>query len=62
MNATVMFGIASILVAFCLFATSFYMTTKGRKKPAIVFGVVAFLFMTIIPVSLALFGAVPNPT
>ncbi len=57
-----MFGIASILVAFCLFASSFYMATKGRTKPAIIFGIVAFLFMTVIPVSLALFGAVPNPT
>lgn len=62
MNAIVMFGIASILAAFCLFATSFYLTTKGRTKPAIVFGIVAFLFMTMIPVSLALFGAVSNPT
>lgn len=62
MNAIVMFGIVSILVAFCLFATSFYMVTKGRTKPAIIFGIVAFLFMTMIPVSLALFGAVPNPT
>ena len=55
-------GIVSIAIAFVLFSGSFYATTKGRKNLAIGLGVAAFLFMTIIPVSLALFVAVPNPT
>ena len=62
MNATTMLGIASIVVAFVLFSTSFYMAVKGRKRASIGFGLTAFVFMTVIPVSLALFAAVPNPT
>lgn len=61
MNATTVLGIASIVVAFVLFSTSFYMAVKGRKRASIGFGLTAFVFMTIIPVSLALFAAVPNP-
>ena len=61
MNATTMLGIASIVVAFFLFSASFYCAVKGRKRASIGFGLVAFLFMTVIPVSLALFSAVPNP-
>ncbi len=62
MTAPTILGIASIVVAFALFSSSFYMAVKGRKRPAIVMGAVAFVFMTLIPVSLALFFAVPNPT
>ena len=54
-------GIASIVVAFALFSSSFYMAVKGRKRASIGFGLTAFVFMTVIPVSLALFAAVPNP-
>ncbi|MBA1836624.1 hypothetical protein GC584_04105 [Corynebacterium sp. zg912] len=61
MNATTILGIASIVVAFVLFSTSFYMAVKGRKQASIGFGLTAFVFMTVIPVSLALFAAVPNP-
>lgn len=61
MNATTILGIASIVVAFVLFSVSFYLAVKGRKQASIGFGAAAFLFMTIIPVSLALFSAVPNP-
>lgn len=61
MNATTVLGIASIVVAFVLFSTSFYMAVKGRKRASIGFGLTAFVFMTVIPVSLALFAAVPNP-
>lgn len=62
MGATTVAGIASIFIAFALFITSFYMATKQNKRAAIILGVVAFLFMTLIPVGLALFGAVPNPS
>lgn len=62
MNATTILGIVSIVVAFVLFSTSFYMAVKGRKRASIGFGLTAFIFMTVIPVSLALFAAVPNPT
>lgn len=62
MTAPTILGIASIVVAFALFSASFYMAVKGRKRTAIVLGAVAFVFMTLIPVSLALFFAVPNPT
>ena len=61
MNATTILGIASVVVAFFLFSASFYCAVKGRKRTSISFGLVAFLFMTVIPVSLALFSAVPNP-
>lgn len=61
MNATTVLGVASIVVAFVLFSTSFYMAVKGRKRASIGFGLTAFVFMTVIPVSLALFAAVPNP-
>lgn len=62
MTTATVLGIVSILIAFALFSVSFYMATKRRKKESIIFGIVAFVFMTLIPVSLALFVAVPNPT
>lgn len=62
MTTATVLGIVSILIAFALFGASFYMATKDRKKESIIYGAVAFVFMTIIPVSLALFVAVPNPT
>ena len=49
-------------MAFALFMASFYMAVKKRKREAIILGATAFAFMTVIPVSLALFGAVPNPS
>ena len=61
MNATTILGIVSIVVAFALFSSSFYMAVQGRKRASIGFGLTAFVFMTVIPVSLALFSAVPNP-
>ena len=60
-DSTTTLGIASIVVAFFLFSASFYFAVKGRKRTSISFGLIAFLFMTVIPVSLALFSAVPNP-
>lgn len=60
-STTTILGIASIVVAFFLFTASFYCAVKGRKRASIGFGAAAFIFMTVIPVSLALFSAVPNP-
>lgn len=61
LNATTIAGIASILVAFALFMAAFYFTTKKRTKLAVGLGIAAFLFMTLIPVCLAVFGAAANP-
>ena len=61
MSTPTILGIASIVVAFALFSSSFYMAVQGRKRASIGFGLTAFVFMTVIPVSLALFAAVPNP-
>lgn len=62
MTAGTIAGIISIFIAFALFSCSFYAATKGNKRLALILGAVAFLFMTVIPVSLAVFVAVPNPT
>ncbi|QYH19060.1 hypothetical protein JKI95_07175 [Corynebacterium aquatimens] len=62
MGTTTILGIASIFIGFALFAACFMATLKGRKQLAIGLGVAAFVFMTFVPVGLALFGAVPNPT
>lgn len=62
MGTATILGIASIFIGFALFAASFISATKGLKRQAIGFGVAAFLFITLIPVSLALLVAVPNPT
>lgn len=61
LNATTMAGILSILVSFGLFMGAFYSTTKKRTKLAVSLGIAAFVFMTLIPVSLAVFGAAANP-
>ena len=60
-STTTILGIASIVVAFALFGVSFTMAVQGRMRASIGFGAAAFIFMTVIPVSLALFFAVPNP-
>lgn len=62
MTAGVVAGIVSIVVAFLLFAGAYFATMRGRKPLAIGLGLTAFVFMTVIPVALALFVAVPNPT
>ncbi|OEY04761.1 hypothetical protein [Corynebacterium sp. Marseille-P4321] len=62
MTAGTVAGIISIVIAFALFSGAFFATMRGKKRLAIGLGVTAFLFMTLIPVSLALFVAVPNPT
>ena len=61
LNATTIAGIVSIAVAFILFLGAFYFTTQKRTTLAITLGITAFLFMTVIPVCLAVFGAAPNP-
>lgn len=61
LNTTTIVGIVSILVAFALFMAAFYFTTKKRTTLAIALGIAAFLFMTLIPVCLAIFRAASNP-
>ena len=61
LNVTTIAGIVSIAVAFILFLGAFYFTTQKRTTLAITLGIAAFLFMTVIPVTLAVFGAAPNP-
>ncbi|MCP1388676.1 hypothetical protein M5J20_10870 [Corynebacterium sp. TA-R-1] len=61
-GTTTILGIVSIFIGFALFAGAFMATLKGRKGLAVGLGATAFVFITFIPVGLALFGAVPNPT
>lgn len=61
LNATTIAGIVSILVAFALFMAAFYFTTKKRTTLAIGLGIAALIFMTLIPVCLAIFGAAAHP-
>ncbi|WJY69054.1 hypothetical protein [Corynebacterium auris] len=62
MNTATIVGIASIVVGFVLIAASFYVTARRRHVPlAVGLGVAAFLFVTVIPVFIAVFIAAPNP-
>ncbi len=61
LNLTTILGIISIFISFILFGAAFYSVMKKRPwKVPITLGVLAFLFMTLIPVSLAIFFAVPE--
>lgn len=62
MGTATILGICSIFIAFALFGACFWAVVK--KKPvglAVTLGILAFIFMTILPVSLAVFFAAPNP-
>lgn len=62
MNAATIVGIASIVIGFALIGASFLATTRKRNIPlAVGLGLAAFLFITVIPVFIAVFIAVPNP-
>ncbi|MDY5785464.1 MULTISPECIES: hypothetical protein [unclassified Corynebacterium] len=55
-------GIASIVVGFVLIGAAFLAVNKGERTGlAVALGIAAFIFITIIPVFLAVFIAVPNP-
>ena len=60
-GATTLVGIASIFIGFVLIAAAFVAVMRERKGLAVVLGVAALVFITFIPVGLALFFAVPNP-
>jgi len=54
-------GIVSIVIGFALIAASFLATTRRHNIPrALGLGIAAFIFITIIPVFIAVFIAVPN--
>lgn len=61
MGTTTILGICSIIVAFFLFTACFL--TVMKKKPmalSVGLGLLAFIFMTFVPVFLAVFVAAPN--
>lgn len=61
MTAPTIAGIVSIVIGFLLIAGAFLsVTTWRRPRLAVGFGGAAFVFITIIPVILAVFVAAPN--
>lgn len=62
MGTATVVGIGSIAIGFCLIGAAFWAMAK-LKRPmlALGFGLAAFLFITIIPVFLAVFVAAPGP-
>ncbi|WP_291314385.1 hypothetical protein [Corynebacterium sp. UBA2622] len=61
MTTSTIVGIVSIVIGFALIAASFLATTRRRNIPlALGLGIAAFIFITIIPVFIAVFIAVPN--
>lgn len=62
MTGSTVVGIASIVIGFLLIAAAFLaVTTWRRPSLAVGLGVAAFVFITVIPVILAVFVAAPNP-
>ncbi|EEI17328.1 hypothetical protein [Corynebacterium lipophiloflavum] len=62
MTTPTLLGIASIVIGFALIAAAFLVVVKGRRTPlAVGLGIAAFVFVTVIPVILAVFVAAPNP-
>ena len=54
--------IGSIAIGFCLIGAAFWAMAKMQRPVlALGFGLAAFLFITIIPVFLAVFVAAPGP-
>lgn len=60
-GATTLAGIASIFIGFVLIAAAFVAVMRERRGLAVGLGVAALVFITLIPVGLALIFAVPNP-
>ena len=61
MGATTILGICSIVLAFFLFVACYWSVVN--EKPAALsvgLGLTAFIFMTFVPVFLAVFVAAPN--
>ncbi|SDS75768.1 hypothetical protein [Corynebacterium timonense] len=62
MTTPTIVGIVSIVIGFALIGASFYVTSRTRNVPlAVGLGIAAFVFITVIPVVLAVFIAAPNP-
>lgn len=61
MGITTILGICSIVLAFLLFVAC-YWTVVNNKPPALSvgLGLATFIFMTFVPVFLAVFVAAPN--
>jgi len=54
-------GIVSIVIGFALIAASFLATTRKHNIPlALGLGLAAFIFITVIPVFIAVFIAAPG--
>ncbi|MDK8306695.1 hypothetical protein QP866_10200 [Corynebacterium imitans] len=63
MGTATVVGIGSIAIGFCLIAAAFWAMAKmQRPMLALGFGIAAFVFITIIPVFLAVFVAAPGPS
>ena len=61
MTTATIVGIVSIVIGFALIAASFLATTRKRNIPlALGFGLAAFIFITVIPVFIAVFIAAPG--
>jgi len=59
---TTLLGILSIAVGFSLVGAAAIALWKDRYRLAIGFGIAASIFCTFVPVILAVFFAVPNPS
>lgn len=62
MTVPTLLGIGSIVVGFAFIAAAFLaVTTCRRPRVAVGLGIAAFVFVTVIPVILAVFVVAPNP-
>ena len=61
MGTTTIIGICSIAVAFILFGVCYWTVVKNKPVAlSVALGFIAFIFMTFVPVFLAVFIAAPN--
>lgn len=61
MNLIVIFGVVSIVVGLtCIGAAYWSIHRSATRRPALVLGLVALLFLTVIPTMLAVFFATTN--
>lgn len=61
LTATTILGICSIFIAFGLFTACYWTVVKNKPAALSVgLGLAAFIFMTFVPVFLAVFVAAPN--
>lgn len=61
MNGIVILGVISIIIGLsCIGAAYWAIHRKPTRRPAVVLGLVALLFLTVIPTVLAIFFATTN--